>query len=319
MTLIEVPGGWFQHPAAIVESIRIGQGTRVWAFAHVLGGARIGRDCNICDHVFVENDVVVGDRVTVKCGVQLWDRVTVEDDVFIGPNATFTNDPFPRSRVRPPTFTPTRVRKGASIGANATIVCGVTIGVNAMVGSGAVITHDVPPNAIVVGNPAFIQGYVAATVAPKAAPTAAIDEPSPRVLKVKGVTLYRLPEFADLRGSLVVAELGAQLPFEPRRFFVLHSVPTRQVRGEHAHREQHQFLVCLKGDCSVVVDDGLARQEVRLSERSLGIHVPPMVWATQYHFSPDAFVMVLASGPYDAAEYIRSYDEFLALAARARE
>ena len=103
MTTVE--RGYFRHPQAIVETDRIGEGTRVWAFAHVLPGAAIGRDCNICDHVFIENDVVVGDRVTVKCGVQLWDGVTLEDDVFVGPNATFTNDPFPRSRRYPERFT----------------------------------------------------------------------------------------------------------------------------------------------------------------------------------------------------------------------
>src|SRR5436190_2707433 len=126
----------FVHPSALVETAKVGKDTRIWAFAHVLAGARIGRDCNICDHVFIENDVVVGDRVTVKCGVQLWDGVTIEDDVFVGPNATFTNDPFPRSKIRPARFVPTLVRKGASIGANATIMCGVIIGENAMVGSG---------------------------------------------------------------------------------------------------------------------------------------------------------------------------------------
>src|SRR5450755_4721109 len=104
MTVRMMPGGWTQHVAALVETDRIGVRTRVWAFAHILPGAQIGADCNVCDHVFVENDVVVGDRVTIKCGVQLWDGVTLEDDVFVGPNATFTNDSFPRSRVRPPRF-----------------------------------------------------------------------------------------------------------------------------------------------------------------------------------------------------------------------
>src|SRR5213083_1730129 len=152
---------FFVHPNALCESTAIGAGTRVWAFAHVLPGARIGRDCNICYHVFIENDVTLGDRVTIKCGVQLWDGITLEDDVFVGPNATFTNDPAPRGRR--PNWQPsvrTVVRRMASIGANATILPGLTIGANSMVGAGAVVTHDVPPNAIVMGNPARITGYV---------------------------------------------------------------------------------------------------------------------------------------------------------------
>lgn len=146
----------FIHPTADVQSPHIGAGTRIWQFVVVLPGARIGADCNVCAHCFVENDVLVGDRVTVKSGVQLWDGVTLEDDVFVGPNATFTNDPFPRSCQRPARFLPTVVRAGASIGANATILPGLVIGEGAMVGAGAVVTRDVPPRTLVVGNPARV-------------------------------------------------------------------------------------------------------------------------------------------------------------------
>ena len=143
---------FFQHPNALVETQNIGKGTRVWAFAHVLSDAIIGADCNLCDHIFIENDVIVGDRVTVKSGVQLWDGITLEDDVFVGPNATFTNDPFPRSKKYPEKFPRTVIRKGASIGANATILPGLTIGQYAMVGAGTVVTKDVPPGQTVVGS-----------------------------------------------------------------------------------------------------------------------------------------------------------------------
>src|SRR5690349_15212940 len=153
----------FIHPQAICESKYVGAGTRIWAFAHVLPRARIGRDCNVCDGVFVENEVRIGDRVTIKCGVQLWDGVELEDDVFVGPNATFTNDPFPRSRAHLATHPRTVVHKGASIGANATILPGLSIGAGAMVAAGAVVTRDVPRYAIVMGNPARITGYVDAT------------------------------------------------------------------------------------------------------------------------------------------------------------
>jgi UDP-2-acetamido-3-amino-2,3-dideoxy-glucuronate N-acetyltransferase len=300
---------WFQHQAAIVESHTIGTHTRIWAFAHVLAGARIGSDCNVCDHVFIENNVQVGDRVTIKSGVQLWDGVTLEDDVFVGPNATFTNDPFPRSRHRPEHFAPTVVRKGASIGANATILCGVTIGARAMVGAGAVVTRDVPPNAIVAGNPAEIRGYVDATQWKQAVEV--MVPTGIEVLPVGNVTLHRLPEFRDLRGSLVPAEVARDLPFVPARLFLVHGVPSRDVRGEHAHRTLHQFLICVAGECSLVVDDGRERRELRLDTRTLGVYLPPMVWAIQYKFSPDAVLLALASAPYDPADYIRDYEEFL--------
>lgn len=148
------------HPSADAQSPHIGEGTNIWQYVVVLPKARIGRDCNICAQVFIENDVVVGDRVTVKNGVQLWDGLRVEDEVFIGPNVTFTNDKSPRSKVYPETFPVTTVGKGASIGGGAVILPGLTIGEHAMVGAGAVVTHDVPPCAVVVGNPARVVGYV---------------------------------------------------------------------------------------------------------------------------------------------------------------
>src|SRR5215471_10652240 len=150
---------YFKHETALVESPCVGDDTRIWAYAHVLKGAKIGRDCNICDHTFIENDVIIGHRVTVKCGVQLWDGVRIEDDVFIGPNATFSNDYFPRSRRKPKEFLKTVVKEGASIGVNATILPGGTIGRGAMVGAGAVIVESVPPYAVVAGNPARIVSY----------------------------------------------------------------------------------------------------------------------------------------------------------------
>jgi acetyltransferase-like isoleucine patch superfamily enzyme len=308
----------YVHPQGLCESPHIGDGTRVWAFAHVLPGARIGRDCNICDHVFIENDVVLGDRVTVKCGVQLWDGVRVEDDAFIGPNATFSNDPFPRSRQRPDRFTATLVSREASVGANATILPGVTIGRGAMVGAGAVVTRDVPPYGIVVGNPARITGYAqtgkdAASPAPLATPPAS---PSVEATAVAGVTLHRTPLVEDIRGNLTAGEMGRGLPFVPERYFLVMDVPSGETRGAHAHRVCAQFLVCVAGACSIVVDDGTHRLEVRLDDPCLGVHVPPGVWAIQYKYTRDAVLLVLASHPYAADDYIRDYDEFLAAVGR---
>lgn len=145
---------YFVHELADVATSQIGEGTRIWQFAVILSGSKIGADCNICAHVFVESDVVIGDRVTVKSGVQLWDGLRVGDDVFIGPNATFTNDPFPRSKFPPTSFSATIIEDGASIGAGAVLLPGVRIGCRALVGAGAVVTRDVAPYSVVFGNPA---------------------------------------------------------------------------------------------------------------------------------------------------------------------
>jgi acetyltransferase-like isoleucine patch superfamily enzyme len=152
----------FIHEKALCESENIGPRTRVWAFAHVMAGARVGADCNIGDHAFIETGAIIGDRVTVKNSVLVWDKVVVEDEVFLGPNMVFTNDLMPRAAFKnpPESFLPTLVRRGASIGANATIVCGVTLGEQAFVGAGSVVTRDVAAHALVVGNPARRHGWM---------------------------------------------------------------------------------------------------------------------------------------------------------------
>lgn len=153
---------FFVHPKALVETEQIGEGTRVWAFAHVMNGAVVGRNCNLCDHSFVESNVTIGDEVTIKNGVSIWDGVQLGDHVFVGPNAVFTNDMNPRAEVKKTReeFRPTNILEGASIGANATIVCGVTIGRYAFIGAGTVVIRDVPAYAMVVGNPARQIGFM---------------------------------------------------------------------------------------------------------------------------------------------------------------
>lgn len=135
------------HPLSDVQSKNIGENTNVWQFCVVLPGARIGNNCNICSHCFIENDVVIGNNVTIKCGVQIWDGMVIEDDVFIGSNATFTNDRYPKSRNKDWNCEPVIIKRGAMIGANATILPGVTIGENAIIGAGAIVTKDVPAGA----------------------------------------------------------------------------------------------------------------------------------------------------------------------------
>jgi acetyltransferase-like isoleucine patch superfamily enzyme len=148
------------HPTALVDSATIGDGTRIWAFCHVLPGAVIGRNCNVGDHCFVESNASLGDEVVLKNGVSVWNGVTIESRAFVGPNVAFTNDRAPRAKVFDSTVVPTFVREGASLGANATIVCGVVVGRYAMVGAGAVVTRDVPDFGLALGNPARVVGYV---------------------------------------------------------------------------------------------------------------------------------------------------------------
>ena len=309
---------YFVHPQGLCETTSVGQGTRIWAFAHVLPGAIIGRDCNICDHVFIENKVVLGDRVTVKCGVQLWDGLQIEHDVFIGPNATFSNDPFPRSKQHQATIPSTIIRRNASIGAGAVILPDLTIGQNSMIGAGAVVTTSVPPNAIVMGNPGRIVGYVDTVKSSSRRyaftdMTAADDEPSLMDTIVRGVVIHKLKLVEDIRGNLAVGEFTRSVPFVPQRYYTIFDVPGSRVRGQHALRSCHQFLICVRGSCVVVTDDAKNRQEVILDQPNMGLHVPPMIWSTLYKFTADAVLMVFASTFYDPSDYVRDYEDYLIL------
>ena len=156
-----MPGkNYFVHPNALCESDDIGKNTRIWAFAHILKDVKIGEDCNLCDFVFIENGVSLGDRVTIKNGISVWNGVTLEDDVFLGPHCVLTNDIFPRSKGYHSENVKTLIKKGASVGANATIICGNTLGKYCMIGAGAVVTKDVPDFALVVGNPAKFRYWI---------------------------------------------------------------------------------------------------------------------------------------------------------------
>lgn len=294
-----------QHKLSDIQSQHIGERTNIWQFCVVLPGAVLGEDCNICAHCFIENDVVVGNRVTVKCGVQLWDGTRIEDDVFIGPNVTFTNDKYPKSKQHPEHFMPTLIKKGASIGANATLLPGITVGEGAMVAAGAVVTQDVPANAIVKGVPAKITGYSDVDTVSSDAPGLDSKE------TYKGPALFSLPTIHDMRGDLTVGEYPAELPFEPKRFFTVYNVPNSKVRGAHAHKECHQFLIVPMGSVTVILDDGESRKEYTLSSPETGLYIKPGVWGTQYKYSDDAVLFVLASHAYRADDYIRDYNEFI--------
>lgn len=305
---------YFIHELADVKAKCIGDKTRIWQFVVVLPEAIVGDECNICSHCLIENDVKIGNRVTIKSGVQLWDGLRVEDDVFIGPNVTFCNDHFPRSKLHIPKYLVTTVRNGASIGSGATILPGITIGKKAMIGAGAVVTRSVPANAIVAGNPASIIGYVdTEKLRIQAGNSYDNNNPCIKETKIKGVSIHHLPLIFDIRGSLTVGEFQGQIPFPVKRYFMVFDVPSIETRGAHAHHKCHQFLICVSGSCNVVVDDGECRQEFTMDRPNLGIYLPPMTWGIQYKYSSDAVLLVFASESYDENDYIRDYDDYCRL------
>jgi len=270
----------------------------------------IGANCDIKDHVYIDSGVHIGDRVVINNGVQLWSGIVIEDDVVIGPNATFTNDHLLNGHDH---VARTLIQNGASIGANATILQGLEIGARAKVSAGAVVTRSVPPNAIVAGNPARIVGYTetgswlaGSPLAPSPSFSSNIQE-----LGIGGATLHRLKAVSDMRGDLSVGEFERDIPFAPRRYFLVYNVPSQEARGEHAHKECHQFLICIRGSCQILLDDGKMRREVSLDRPDIGVHMPPLIWGTQYRYSSDAILLVFASHFYDASDYIRTYSEFL--------
>jgi len=205
----------------------------------------------------------------------------------------------------------------AIIGAHATVLPGVTVGHEATVGAGAVVTHEVPAGAIVVGNPACVIGFN------EGSPSASVFSKPPADIgvvrtRVRGVTLHRLPYVLDPRGLLTFGEIPEQVPFEVKRYFVVFGVCREDIRGEHAHRELHQFLVCVHGSCHLTADDGSNREDFVLDSPSIGVHLPPMVWGVQHKYTPDAVLLVFASHRYDPADYIRNYYEFVELLKDAR-
>lgn len=230
----------------------------------------------------------------------------IGQDVVIGPNAVVLGGSDADGAA-------VTLRNGCSIGANATVLAGVTVGTGAVVGAGAVVTRDVPPHAIVVGAPAHISGYVSTVRAPERSLRASMIAGDLLPMDLGRARILATPVVTDLRGSLTFAETGGDLPFSVERYFLVYAVPNRQVRGEHAHRELHQLLVCVRGECRVAVDDGSTRGEITLDQPGFGVHLPPMVWGTQYDYSEDAVLLVLGSAPYDTDDYIRDYDEFTAL------
>lgn len=238
----------------------------------------------------------------IMASAVVYDSALVEDETEIGHNVVIL------SGARPGTASV--VRFGAAIGANSTIYEGVTIGMRARVLPGSVVKQSVPPLAIVEGNPASIIGYVDTPVRP-GVERGKEPVPDETETSVRGVKILSFPDIHDMRGNLTVGEFERQIPFQPKRYFVVHDVPTAETRGEHAHIQCHQFLVAINGSLNIIADDGRTREEFRLDRKSMGIYLPPMIWGIQYCYSRDAILLVFASDLYDSSDYIRSYDQFI--------
>jgi UDP-2-acetamido-3-amino-2,3-dideoxy-glucuronate N-acetyltransferase len=244
----------------------------------------------------------------IKYGTYIGRGVQLEAGVYVGANVVFVD------ALSDQYGSVTWVKQHAHIGDNSTINSGVVISAKSEVRPGSVVTRSVPPNAIVAGNPANIIGYVDAACENGSRPKriAGIEQSRIEVTPVKRVTIHHFPVIPDLRGNLTVGEFDRQIPFIPRRYFVVFDVPTREIRGEHAHHSNHQFLICLRGSCAVVADDGVHKIEINLDAPNRGVYLPPMTWGIQYKYSTDAILLVFASDYYDASDYIRDYGEFLA-------
>lgn len=252
-------------------------------------------------------------NVVLMPGAYVDPSVIVESDVYIGPNAVIMgNGKEPGEK--------TILRQGSEIGANSTVLPGVTVGFRARVAPGAVVARSVPPMAIVEGNPALITGYVESRAGrPEKAFQPQFGKTGVQPCGVKGVTFHTMRLVPDLRGHLSAGEFEKEIPFQPRRYFLVFNVPTAETRGEHAHLHCEQFLVAVRGSINVVVDDGRAREEFVLDRPHFGLYLPPMVWATQYRYSGDAILLVFASDYYDPADYVRDYMEYLRLVGWRRE
>ena len=301
------PANIYVHPQGICDSSNVGSGTRVWAFAHVLSGAVIGSECNICDHVFIENDVVIGDKVTIKCGVQLWDGVRLGDEVFVGPNATFANDRYPRSKVYPSEYLKTHVLRGASIGANATILPGLTIGEGSLVAAGSVVTRDVPAKILVQGNPARPSVFLDADLVD----VGARDDWEAPIAILPGVEVWRPPGILERSEALTSIELARNIPFVVQHFCTLTDVPSGMLAGGYAYTRCAQFIVLFSGAVTALVDNARERRAVRLSVPGMTIFMPPGTWGGYLAFAAGTMLGVFYSEPYDSADRIPDYRMFL--------
>lgn len=284
--------------------------------ARVHAGATVAASAMLGDFVVAYPGADIGEHCRVRGYTQLWPGVRLEAGAELGPGVTL-------EAPEPGADAAIVIGPGVRVGAGALICRGVRLGQGAQVAAGAVVAQNVPPYAIVSGAPARITDYVQ-----NASRAPALDwhqrasfpqQPSVVPLGVGGATLHRFKFLQDPRGDLSVGEFEKEIPFLPKRYFLVLNVPSDKTRGEHAHRACHQFLVCVKGSCAVVVDDLEQRCEVLLDAPDVGVYLPPMTWGIQYKYSSDAVLLVFASHYYAADDYIRDYDVFVAEKRAARQ
>jgi hypothetical protein len=249
-------------------------------------------------------------RDNISCVASLVDSGVLHDDsLVVGPGAIVLQGSVDR---------PTRIGRNVSIGANATVLGGVQLGDCCVVEPGAVVREDVPSFCIVGGNPAVVIGYQSAGLSREAVPSPFSTLDDGTALLSNGTRFIKLRRVKDVRGSLCVAEFPGQgLPFLPNRVFFVFDVPSEEVRGQHAHKHCHQFLIAVGGAISTIVDDGRSRREVLLDHPSMGLYMPPMTWGIQHRYSSDARLLVMASHSYDPDDYIRDYESFLAIVGKS--
>jgi acetyltransferase-like isoleucine patch superfamily enzyme len=235
---------------------------------------------------------------------QVWSGVVISKNVRIGTGVIFISDEKSIAHIV--------VDENVQIGAGCIVGNNIRIEQGSVLEPGSVVMQNVPAHAIVGGNPAKILGYTQTSYKSPLLTEIVRDLDKDIIdIGVGGVTLHRFKLVKDYRGDLSVGEFTKEIPFEPKRYFLVFNVPSEKTRGEHAHYKCHQFLICVKGSCSVVVDDGNQRREVELNQPNIGVYLPPMTWGIQYKYSPDAVLLVFASHYYEAEDYIRNYDEFL--------
>ncbi len=261
--------------------------------------------------IVIPTGATIAESVVIDSGTLLTNELVIESHVIIEKGVIFAGGGTNLTRVAPKV----KIGAGAVIGPN------IEIGWGAVVQPGSVVLSSVPANAIVGGNPAQIVGYTQGIggEAERAAVSFSNTNRRNIVLDPLGVgqsCLYNMPRITDLRGSLSVGELGKDFPFHPKRYFIVFDVPSEELRGEHAHHVCEQFLICVRGSCRALLDDGTSRSEVALDRPDLGLYMPALIWGTQYRYTHDAVLLVLASHAYDAKDYIRNYDEFRAVIER---